>query len=171
MCDSRIGRSQATCSPRSRSLTTGSGTLLCTTAWLKPLSDLDGLERRWRDLLGSMRLLTVPRNYQRGDTSKAGGRKRASSREPGTDVLAKSASITTAWRALHAGLILRRSTGVRGREFIEVHHLKPIASVEGEYDIDPKADLRPVCSNCHRMIHRGDDILRIEELREMITAT
>ena len=58
--------------------------------------------------------------------------------------------------------------GERGREFIEVHHLNPMASVDAEYEIDPKEDLRPVCSNCHRMIHREADTLSIEELREMI---
>jgi 5-methylcytosine-specific restriction protein A len=44
--------------------------------------------------------------------------------------------------------------GERGKGFIEVHHTKPLSEVEGETVIDPATDLVPVCSNCHRMIHR-----------------
>jgi 5-methylcytosine-specific restriction protein A len=61
--------------------------------------------------------------------------------------------------------------GVRGKDFIEVHHLKPLFSGEGvETDIDPEKDLIPVCSNCHRMIHRDiNNVLTIEELKEIIS--
>jgi len=39
--------------------------------------------------------------------------------------------------------------------FIHVHHLKPIAKAGGEYVVDPVEDLRPVCPNCHAVIHHG----------------
>ena len=44
--------------------------------------------------------------------------------------------------------------GEVGKEFIEVHHIVPISSIEGEHDVDPITDLIPVCSNCHSMLHR-----------------
>jgi hypothetical protein len=55
--------------------------------------------------------------------------------------------------------------GERGKGFIHVHHLKPLALTDGEYEFDPITDLRPVCPNCHAMLHRGETVLSIEELR------
>lgn len=53
--------------------------------------------------------------------------------------------------------------------FIHVHHLKPLALTNGKYKLDPIADLRPVCPNCHSMLHYGKTLLSIEELRANIT--
>jgi predicted HNH restriction endonuclease len=58
--------------------------------------------------------------------------------------------------------------GSIGHEFIHVHHLKPMALADGEYELDPVADLRPVCPNCHAMLHRAEDLLSIDELRELL---
>lgn len=41
-----------------------------------------------------------------------------------------------------------------GEGFIEVHHIIPISSIKKNYKINPKKDLIPLCSNCHRIIHR-----------------
>lgn len=38
-----------------------------------------------------------------------------------------------------------------GDNFIEVHHIIPVSDGERENDY---TNLRPICSNCHRMIHR-----------------
>ncbi len=60
--------------------------------------------------------------------------------------------------------------GDRGKNFIEVHHLKPVSELEGETIVDPKTDMTVVCSNCHRMIHRKkNDVLSVEELKRMIS--
>ncbi|MFA5898219.1 MAG: hypothetical protein WC829_03805 [Hyphomicrobium sp.] len=58
--------------------------------------------------------------------------------------------------------------GERGAGFIEVHHISPIGELECEREIDPETDLRPVCSNCHRMLHRNGTNLTIEELKLLI---
>ena len=51
--------------------------------------------------------------------------------------------------------------------FIEVHHRRPLS--EGPREVDPAEDLIPLCSNCHRMVHRrGDDWLDLEELRRLM---
>jgi predicted HNH restriction endonuclease len=34
--------------------------------------------------------------------------------------------------------------------------------------VDPIQDLRPVCPNCHAVIHRGDPIHSIEAVRAML---
>jgi predicted HNH restriction endonuclease len=38
------------------------------------------------------------------------------------------------------------------------------------YLIDPVADMRPVCPNCHAVIHLCDPPLSIEETKAMIKA-
>lgn len=60
--------------------------------------------------------------------------------------------------------------GERGKEFIEVHHIDPLYSLKGEEQyVNPSTDLIPVCSNCHRMIHRKyDKVLSIEEMRNIV---
>lgn len=60
--------------------------------------------------------------------------------------------------------------GEFGKNFIEVHHIKPLHEFKGEeVDVNPEMDLIPICSNCHRIIHRDvQHLLTIKELREII---
>lgn len=55
-----------------------------------------------------------------------------------------------------------------GRGFIHVHHLKQLAEIQGEYDVDPIIDLRPVCPNCHAILHRRNPNYSIEELQKLL---
>jgi len=55
-----------------------------------------------------------------------------------------------------------------GAAYIEVHHLKQVADIGEEYEIDPIKDLRPVCANCHRMLHKERPPLSIEDLQRQI---
>jgi 5-methylcytosine-specific restriction protein A len=41
-----------------------------------------------------------------------------------------------------------------GVGYIHVHHLVLLSQIKAEYEVDPIKDLRPVCPNCHAMIHR-----------------
>jgi 5-methylcytosine-specific restriction protein A len=61
--------------------------------------------------------------------------------------------------------------GEIGKDFIHVHHLKPLALTDGRYELNPITDLRPVCPNCHAMLHRGENVLSIEELHACVIAT
>lgn len=58
--------------------------------------------------------------------------------------------------------------GELGAGFIHVHHLTPLAEIGAQYELNPVTDLRPVCPNCHAMLHAGDDTLGIEALREIM---
>lgn len=59
--------------------------------------------------------------------------------------------------------------GERGKDFIEIHHVKPLSTLEEAIKINPETDLVPLCANCHRMVHRRkDSVLSIEELKEII---
>ncbi|MDB9470225.1 hypothetical protein PN480_18680 [Dolichospermum circinale CS-1225] len=39
-----------------------------------------------------------------------------------------------------------------------------------EYEVDPIKDLRPVCPNCHAMIHRRLPPLSIDEIKSIISS-
>lgn len=56
--------------------------------------------------------------------------------------------------------------GHRGDGFIEAHHRVPVAKLDGK-TLTKLEDLSLVCSNCHRMLHRGNPLLTVEELRSM----
>lgn len=55
--------------------------------------------------------------------------------------------------------------GEIGKGFIHVHHLVRLADIGNTYEVDPIKDLRPVCPNCHAMLHSGAEMLTIEELQ------
>lgn len=58
-----------------------------------------------------------------------------------------------------------------GKDFIEVHHAKPLHSLTDEVIINPETDLVCLCSNCHRMIHRKRGaIVSVEELKQALCA-
>jgi 5-methylcytosine-specific restriction protein A len=61
-----------------------------------------------------------------------------------------------------------KTYGPIGMDFIHVHHLKEIASIAKEYEVDPIHDLRPVCPNCHAMLHRRKPAYSIGALKELI---
>lgn len=50
-----------------------------------------------------------------------------------------------------------------GDGFIEAHHKVPLSTI-GEQTITHENDLILVCSNCHRMLHRSNPTLTIQEL-------
>jgi len=72
------------------------------------------------------------------------------------------------WKCQCCGLDFEKVYGEIGKGFIHVHHIKSISEIGKEYKIDPHKDLIPLCPNCHAMIHRGDPVFSLEELKEMI---
>jgi 5-methylcytosine-specific restriction protein A len=57
--------------------------------------------------------------------------------------------------------------GELGKGFIHVHHLKQLADIGEMYELNPIEDLRPVCPNCHSMLHKRRPVYSIEELRKI----
>lgn len=67
------------------------------------------------------------------------------------------------------GFNFEAAYGVRGKNYIEVHHIVPISTLPEPSTIDPRNDLTVLCSNCHRMVHRKrDNPLSIDELVKVI---
>jgi 5-methylcytosine-specific restriction protein A len=58
--------------------------------------------------------------------------------------------------------------GPAAEGYIHVHHLRPLGAIAAEYEVDPVEDLRPVCPNCHAVIHRRVPAFSIEEVRAML---
>lgn len=44
--------------------------------------------------------------------------------------------------------------GPAAERLIHVHHLRALSDLAREYIVDPIRDLRPVCPNCHAVLHR-----------------
>jgi 5-methylcytosine-specific restriction endonuclease McrA len=55
--------------------------------------------------------------------------------------------------------------GDYGAEYIHVHHLTPLSEIREQYQLNPIEDLRPICPNCHAMIHRSTPALTIDDLK------
>lgn len=73
-------------------------------------------------------------------------------------------------KCMVCGFDFEETYGELGKNFIEVHHVKPLSSINQEINVNPETDLVCLCSNCHRMIHRRrDSILTIEKLRSLIS--
>ena len=72
------------------------------------------------------------------------------------------------YRCVACGFSFEVKYGERGKHFIHVHHIVPLASIGTSYVVDPIKDLRPVCPNCHAIIHRTDPPCSIEALKGMV---
>lgn len=66
------------------------------------------------------------------------------------------------------GFNFKKIYGEHGACFIHVHHLNQLAKRKKQRKVNPKLHLRPVCPNCHAMIHRGSTMLKIEDLKMVI---
>lgn len=66
------------------------------------------------------------------------------------------------------GFNFEKIYGAIGVGFIHVHHILDLAQVAKEYIVDPVEDLRPVCPNCHSMLHRTKPALSINSLKKKL---
>jgi predicted HNH restriction endonuclease len=71
-------------------------------------------------------------------------------------------------RCFVCGLALREQYGSEVVGLIHVHHLTPVASIGWPSAVDPIRDLRPVCPNCHAVIHSTKPPRTIEQVQEMV---
>ena len=60
--------------------------------------------------------------------------------------------------------------GPLGKDFIHVHHEIEISSIGSQYSINPIKDLKPVCPNCHAMLHRKKPAYTVAEIKNHLTS-
>lgn len=63
--------------------------------------------------------------------------------------------------------------GILGKSYIEMHHEKPLFQYQDEnfkvYIRDAILNIKPLCSNCHKIIHRRrNQTLTVQELKSVI---
>ena len=58
--------------------------------------------------------------------------------------------------------------GKTAEKIIHVHHITPLHTIRENYAVNPIEDLRPVCPNCHAVIHSKANPLSIEQVKEML---
>ncbi|MCD1634505.1 DUF3578 domain-containing protein [Martelella mediterranea] len=70
------------------------------------------------------------------------------------------------------GFDFEETYGSLGHEFIEAHHLVPIASLDAgaSRKVDLRKDFAVLCANCHRMAHRLDDPSQLSVLKANINS-
>jgi 5-methylcytosine-specific restriction enzyme A len=74
---------------------------------------------------------------------------------------------TGALRCEACGFDFNQRYGPLGAGFVECHHDKPVSQMQpGEKT--RLADLRLVCANCHRMLHRSRPWITVEQLRQRL---
>ncbi len=66
------------------------------------------------------------------------------------------------------GFDFEKVYGAEGKGLIHIHHLKPLSDIRESYAINPLEDLRPVCPNCHAIIHRRTPPFTIDEVKAFI---
>ena len=66
------------------------------------------------------------------------------------------------------GLVFRERYGTLGEGYIHVHHLVAISEIGVSYKVDPIQDLRPICPNCHAIVHCRYPPLSIEDVRKQL---
>lgn len=66
------------------------------------------------------------------------------------------------------GMSFRETYGSFAADYIHVHHVRQLSTIGREYTVDPVADLRPLCPNCHAAIHLSSPIVSPEQLRDLI---
>jgi hypothetical protein len=65
------------------------------------------------------------------------------------------------------GFDFGQAYGATAKGFIHVHHIVPLSMIKQSYTVDPVNDLRPVCPNCHAVIHLGGGCRSIEEVKAL----
>lgn len=75
------------------------------------------------------------------------------------------------FKCVVCGLDFEIKYGERGKGFIHVHHLRELSGLGPGYRVNPVEDLRPVCPNCHAMLHTQRPALLPEDLKRQMPAS
>lgn len=134
---------------------------------IKP-SVINDLEEIWFDFLNSQNIQLNPysNNYEGNRILLEGARTQTLQTKYERNTYARKLCLSAyGYRCQVCSMDFEEVYGNLGYQFIHVHHLTEISSQNGQYQVDPIKDLRPVCPNCHAMLHRKYPAFSIEELK------
>jgi len=83
-------------------------------------------------------------------------------------VLSKRAKEIHGYTCMACKFNFKEKYGEIGENFIEAHHLVQLADLPNNTKLSPKDDFAVLCSNCHKMIHKFENIPTIEEFKKII---
>lgn len=63
------------------------------------------------------------------------------------------------------GIDFGKAYGTRGEGFMHFHHLTPLAQSDGPRTIIAATHLVPLCPNCHAMVHYGEKMWDMDDLK------
>jgi 5-methylcytosine-specific restriction protein A len=127
------------------------------------------LEAIWGARTGSIGL-SYPDEMEEGQSYPEGAVKHVSVNRYERDANARLACLEKwGYECSVCNLHLELFYGPIGKSYIHVHHLKLISTVGENYKVDPINELRPVCPNCHAMLHQKSPPLTIEELQKRVS--
>jgi len=66
------------------------------------------------------------------------------------------------------GFSFAEQYGDIGRGVVEVHHLEPLGARRVHHGVDAVRDMRPLCANCHTIVHRRTPPFSLEEVRRFL---
>lgn len=122
--------------------------------------------------------VTLPQQSQRTSFEKAqrakqtfleGELKETILSRPERDPAARAACIGHyGLRCTVCDLLLSERYGDLGLGYIHVHHLVPFTGLQEAREVDPVRDMRPVCPNCHAMLHRTTPPRTLDELQAIV---
>lgn len=132
---------------------------------------VDELEEEWFEFLRSNHLLydTADESSTGTKTFVEGAAVQVLQTRYERNVYARKACLSYyGYTCSVCGLNFEKTYGDIGYQFIHVHHLTQVSEIKQEYRVNPVQDLRPVCPNCHAMLHRRTPPFTIEELRNKL---
>lgn len=130
------------------------------------------LERKWAEVVMSYWKDTIPEEVNERTVFKEGAVTTISVNAYERNADARKKCIQHyGYRCFACGILLAEIYGERAKEFIHIHHTVPLADIGEEYAVDPIKDLKPLCPNCHAVIHRSRIAISIEDLKRIIYET
>jgi 5-methylcytosine-specific restriction protein A len=124
------------------------------------------LEKNGFSIVAKADFIPLPEELQEGELHIEGAIARICVNKYERDPKARMKSIRlNGCKCLVCGFDFRQVFGEIGAGYIHVHHIVPLADIRTEYIVDPGSDLKPVCPNCHAMLHRKTPPYHIDELK------
>lgn len=102
----------------------------------------------------------APGTYPEGDVTRIEVNRYERDRRARAECISKYGTDCSA-----CGFSFESAYGPLGYGFVHVHHIRDLSLLGPGYQLDPIKDLRPVCANCHSMLHTSRPAITIRRLQ------